>query len=89
MEIFEISSIENKGTSVNISIPCSAIIKNEKAVSLEIKARKQNFSQLEEQISPLTNELPRILIVEDNNELRLFLKDLFTPSYQVFLLKMD
>jgi len=30
------------------------------------------------------NELPRILIVEDNNELRNFLKSALTPNYEVF-----
>ncbi len=33
------------------------------------------------------NGLPRILIVEDNYELRLFLRDLFAPSYQVICAK--
>jgi len=84
----EISSIENVGTSVIIALPCDAIkLQAEKPVSMEIKARKQLFSELEEQISDQMDGLPRILIVEDNFELREFLRDLFAPSYQVISAK--
>ena len=84
----KISSIENEGTSVIIALPCDVIkIQTEKPVSMEIKARKQLFSELEEQISDQMDGLPRILIVEDNFELREFLRDLFAPSYQVISAK--
>lgn len=85
----EISSIENEGTSVTISLPCDAIkIQKEKPVSMEIKAREQVFEELEQQISDdIENGLPRILIIEDNFELRLFLCDLFSKSYHVFCAK--
>jgi len=84
----EISSIENKGTSVSISLPCDAIkIQAENPVSMEIKPREQLFSDLEEQLSDQVDGLPRILIVEDNFELREFLRDLFAPSYQVISAK--
>ena len=84
----EISSVENKGTSVIVTLPCDAIkIQAENPVSIEIKVREQLFSNLEEQLSDQVDGLPRILIVEDNFELRHFLRDLFTPSYQVFCAK--
>lgn len=85
----EISSIENKGTSVTISLPCDAIkIQTEKPVSMEIKAGEQVFEELEQEISDdIENGLPRILIIEDNFELRLFLRDLFSASYHVFCAK--
>jgi DNA-binding response OmpR family regulator len=54
---------------------------------MEIKAREQLFNELEEQLSDQVDGLPRILIVEDNFELRLFLHDLFAPSYQVISAK--
>ena len=86
---FEISSIVNKGTSVAISLPCDEIkIQDETPVKVEIKHREQILNQLEEQISDnIENSLPRILIIEDNFELRLFLRDLFAPSYQVICAK--
>jgi signal transduction histidine kinase/DNA-binding response OmpR family regulator len=85
----EISSIENEGTSVTISLPCDAIkIQTEKPVSMETKPRKQVFNELEEQLSDdIEDGLPRILIIEDNFELRLFLRDLFSKSYHVFCAK--
>jgi signal transduction histidine kinase/DNA-binding response OmpR family regulator len=84
----EFSSIENEGTSVNITLPCDNIhILAEQAVSMEIKAREKVFSDLEERITEDTDGLPRILIVEDNFELRSFLRDLFAPTYQVICAK--
>ncbi len=83
-----ISSIENKGTTVSISLPCSAnITQADKPGLMEIKPRENLFSNLEEQISDDINALPRILIVEDNYELRLLLRDLFAPTHQVITAK--
>ena len=85
---FEISSIVNEGTTVSISLPCDEIeILEETVVKIEIKPKEQLFDQLEEQLSDNTNGLPSILIVEDNFELRMFLRDLFAPSYHVILAK--
>ena len=84
----EITSVENEGTSVTISLPCDAInIQIEKSVTIEIKPRELLFSELEEQISDNVDGLPCILIAEDNFELRSFLRDLFAPSYQVICAK--
>jgi len=82
------TSVENKGTSVSITLPCDAIkITTEKPVVMEIKAREQVFSELEEQLSDEKDGLPRILIIEDNFELRNFLRDLFEPSYRIISAK--
>ncbi len=85
----EISSEINKGTSVNIYLPCDEIkIQNNVPVKIEIKPKEQLFDQLEEQLSENNkNGLPRILIIEDNFELRLFLSDLFAPAYHVICAK--
>jgi DNA-binding response OmpR family regulator/two-component sensor histidine kinase len=84
----EFYSIENEGTSVNITLPCDTInIENEKTVSMEIKASEQVFNGLEERITDDMGSLPRILIIEDNVELRAFLRDLFSPAYQVICAK--
>jgi signal transduction histidine kinase/DNA-binding response OmpR family regulator len=84
----EISSIEKKGSSVTISLPSEEIkIQTETPVSMEIKARQQIFDQLEEQLSDNTNGAPCILIIEDNVGLRMFLRDLFAPSYQIICAK--
>jgi signal transduction histidine kinase/DNA-binding response OmpR family regulator len=85
---FEISSIENKGTSVTISLPCDEIvIQAEAPFLMKINVTQQVFDQLEEQLSENPNNLPSILIIEDNHELRLFLQDLFAPSYQIICAK--
>ena len=84
----DFSSTENIGTTVSISLPCEVIkIQTEKPVSTEIKAREELFSELEEQLSDNTDGQSRILIIEDNFELRLFLRDLFAPSFQVLCAK--
>jgi signal transduction histidine kinase/DNA-binding response OmpR family regulator len=85
----EFLSIENEGTSVTISLPCDTIkIHTEKPVSMEVKPEEQVFNDLNEQLTDsIENGLPRILIIEDNYELRLFLHDLFAPSYQVICAK--
>lgn len=84
----EISSVETKGTSVAISLPCDLIsTQTEQPVSMVIKPREQLFDDLEEQINVHVKGLPQILIIEDNFELRLFLRDLFAPFYQVICAK--
>lgn len=85
----EITSIKNEGTSVNIFLPCDEItIQTEKSFSMEIKPKKQVFEEVEQLLSEdLENNQPRILIIEDNFDLRLFLRDLFALSYQVICAK--
>ena len=86
---FSISSKLGKGTNVAISLPIEAVkIQDDIPVKLEISKPNQFVNDLEDLISETNEEgLPRILIVEDNYELRLFLCDLFTPSYQVICAK--
>lgn len=86
---FNISSKLGKGTSVIISLPLKKVkIQDKIPVKLEINKPNQFGNQIENLISE-TNEnvLPSILIVEDNYELRLFLRDLFAPTYQVICAK--
>jgi signal transduction histidine kinase/AraC-like DNA-binding protein len=85
----EISSTVNKGTTVSISLPCHEMeILDKKPVKIEKKPDKQIFDQIEKEISDKTeNDQVRILIVEDNTELRLFLRDLFSPSFHVVCAK--
>ncbi len=85
----EISSTVNEGTTVIVSLPCNDIkIFEQTPVKLEIKPKEETFLQLEEQISGNTeNQLPRILIIEDNFELLYFLRDLFSESYHVICAK--
>ncbi|MBT4967529.1 MAG: response regulator, partial [Bacteroidetes bacterium] len=84
-----ISSIPGKGTNVVISLPLETVeILDNVPLKLETSTRDQSDNQGENLISATDdNSLPHILIVEDNNELRLFLRDLFTPSYQVICAK--
>lgn len=84
-----ISSELGKGTTIAISLPLETVeIQDKIPVKVEISKPDQFVNQIENLISE-TNEngLPRILIVEDNYELRLFLRDLFAPSYQVICAK--
>ncbi|MBU1371088.1 MAG: response regulator [Bacteroidetes bacterium] len=84
----EILSALNEGTAVTISLPCNDIdILKETPLNKEIKPKEQLFDQLEEQLSDNSNGLSSILIVEDNNELRKFLHDLFASDYQVITAK--
>ncbi len=79
----KISSQENVGTSVTIILPCEMIkIQAGKPLSNCIKPGLKEFNDLEKHINQ-QEELPCILIIEDNHELRLFLRDLFSASYQV------
>lgn len=84
-----ISSKLGKGTNVAISLPLETVeIQDDIPVKLEIRNQNQFSNQLENLISERSeNGQPQILIVEDNYELRLFLRDLFAPSYQVICAK--
>lgn len=84
-----ISSKLGKGTNITISLPLDTVeVQDDIPVKLEVSTRNQLVNQVEILISePNENGLPRILIVEDNYELRLFLRDLFAPSYQVICAK--
>ena len=86
---FSVSSELGKGTNIAISLPLEMIeVQDDTPVKLEISNRDQLVNQLENLISePSENGLPQILIVEDNYELRLFLRDLFATSYQVICAK--
>ena len=86
---FSVSSELGKGTNIAISLPLEMIeVQDDTPVNLEISNRDQFVNQLENLISePSENGQPQILIVEDNYELRLFLRDLFTTSYQVICAK--
>lgn len=84
----EISSIIGKGTIVTLSLPCKAAkIVSDQPLSMGIQPRESFFSHLEEQIADNDSKLPRILIIEDNFELRSLLKSVFVPSYQVITAK--
>ena len=86
---FDIFSELGKGTSIAISLPLEAVeIQNDTSVKLEISEPKKFDNEIENLISKTDkNSLPLILIVEDNSELRLFLRDLFTPFYKVICAK--
>ena len=86
---FNISSKFGIGTNVKIYLPLDTLeVLDNNPLKLEINKQDQLVNQIENIISE-TNEkgMPRILIVEDNYELRLFLRDLFAPSYQVICAK--
>ncbi len=84
-----ISSKVGKGTTISISLPLETVeIQDDTPVKLEICKPTQFVNQLENLISESNEKgLPCILIVEDNYELRLFLRDLFAPTYQVICAK--
>ena len=86
---FSISSKLEKGTTITISLPLETVeIQNVIPAKLVISQPNQFVNQIENLISESSeNGQPRILIVEDNYELRLFLRDLFAPSYQVICAK--
>ena len=85
----DISSKEGKGTTVAISLPLEKVeIQDDDSTKLEVSQPNQTANPIEHLISEKNgNGLPSILIVEDNYELRLFLRDLFAPSYQVICAK--
>ena len=78
-----------KGTKVVISLPIETVeIQDDIPAKLEINKPNQFVNHIENLISEKNeNGQPSILIVEDNYELRLFLRDLFAPSYQVVCAK--
>jgi len=84
-----VASELEKGTTISISIPLERIeVLDNTAVKFEISKRDQFVTQFDDLISEINdNGLPRILIVEDNYELRIFLRDLFASSYQVISAK--
>lgn len=84
-----ISSTPGKGTNVVISLPIESVeVQDDNPLKLEIRIQDQFVDQLENLIPPKKeNGLPLILIVEDNYELRLFLRDLFAQTYQVICAK--
>lgn len=84
-----ISSELGKGTKLTITLPVEKVeIQDNLPVKLEICKPNQLINQIEDLISESNeNGLPRILIVEDNYELRLFLRDLFAPSFEVICAK--
>jgi signal transduction histidine kinase/DNA-binding response OmpR family regulator len=86
---FSISSKPGKGTSISISLPLDAVeIQDDIPVKLEISKPNQPVNEFDDLIPETDNKgLPRILIVEDNYELRIFLRDLFAPSYEVICAK--
>jgi len=86
---WSVSSELEKGTTINISIPLERMeVQDNTPVKFEISKRDQFVNQFDDLFSEINeNGLPRILIVEDNDELRLFLRDLFAPSYQVICAK--
>ncbi|MCB2220682.1 MAG: response regulator [Bacteroidetes bacterium] len=84
----EITSTVNQGTTVTIILPLEkAEILDETPYATEIKPKEQLFDNLEKKLSDHADGHPAILIIEDNFELRKFLCDLFSPSYQVFSAK--
>jgi DNA-binding response OmpR family regulator len=84
----KISSVLNKGTTVDIVLPCDENkVENKPLVTLEINSIPQIIEHIDDHISDNINNLPRVLIVEDNNELRLFLRDLFSKDYYVICAK--
>lgn len=84
-----ISSTPGKGTNVVISLPIESVeVQDDNPLKLEIRIQDQFVDQVENLIPPKKeNGLPLILIVEDNYELRLFLRDLFAQTYQVICAK--
>ncbi len=86
---WSVSSELEKGTTISISIPLERMeVQDNTPVKFEISKRDQFVNQFDDLFSEINeNGLPRILIVEDNYELRLFLRDMFAPSYQVICAK--
>ena len=86
---FSILSKLGKGTNVKILLPIETVeLLDENPLKLEINKQNQFVNPIENIISDTSEKgLPHILIVEDNYELRLFLRDLFATSYQVICAK--
>lgn len=84
-----ISSTPGKGTNVVISLPIESVeVQDDNPLKFEIRIQDQFVDQVANLIPPKKeNGLPLILIVEDNYELRLFLRDLFAQTYQVICAK--
>jgi len=80
----------NEGTIVDISLPCSQIeIQNHEPFSFDIKPNVNIFEKVNEIIADDEGYAHSncILVVEDNYDLRIFIKDLFSHTYRVICAK--
>lgn len=82
-----IESRVNKGTKVSIAIPLNQVeITDQEPVVIYIPESPEKRQVKEFNVTDYMNDNEKsILIVEDNNELRLFIADLFKADYNVYL----
>ncbi len=81
-----VDSQENIGTTVTIDIPVESIsVKNDKPFEVSFIPHLNLMDHLTESIDSEsgTNKTQKILIVEDNHDLRTFIGNMFSNDYQV------
>ncbi|TDO20815.1 ATP-binding protein [Pedobacter duraquae] len=79
-----LNSIEGKGTEVTVHLPINetaAVIEQEKANILESSVSRGQLDHIE--LTNIDKELPLILVIEDNPELRDFIGSILHPVYRV------
>lgn len=71
------TQLENNTLSFNVEIPIESTVANAIAVS------KEEQKSVSNEVISSDNELPVVLIVDDNQEIRAVLKDIFKDNYQI------
>lgn len=86
---FKLSSSFGVGTTVTVTLPCKEIeIKSPISVHLDIHSKGQFIEKIKDQLAEEVEVRNTcILIIEDNFELRTYLKDLFKTDYIVICAK--
>lgn len=85
----EISSQINVGTTFSLSLPCNEIeMLDNIPDSFEIKPFENVFHKVNDLLTDTDSQkFNRILIIEDNHELKTFIHDIFKSTYQVICAK--
>lgn len=84
----EMESIPDKGTTFRVLLPLTLLEepRMEQESSTEINASEEKQNQRKEMVTtdPVVGSLPTVLLVEDNDDFRFYLKDNLRLHYKVF-----
>jgi DNA-binding response OmpR family regulator len=84
----EMESIPDKGTTFRVLLPLTLLeepgLEAESSTDSNTMAENQNHSSEKPTADPVTGSLPTVLLVEDNDDFRFYLKDNLRLHYKVF-----